>query len=432
MRIVARVPHHRLEIALRARACNTTLVVNPSDDPLAPATLSPYAAQLQAGLHRLRFEPALECEYQEAELPLLRQRMVWSSLLAVLIWLGFSLLDFWRVPSFASPSPGYVVAVQLHLVRAGVLALLLVVGVMAWLVQGAWKFSILQAVYMLGAMALAMGAAWTVAAYGRMGLPDEPSVLVVLMLAVFMPIGLSLRHQLLTGVVFVVAVQSLALVTPEPSVQAEMSRMTLVLALALLVLSFGAYWREYLRREQFLLRAEAQSLAMRDALTGLFNRRMFHHHLELAMSQAGREGKPLALVLVDIDHFKLYNDSLGHPAGDRILQQIAQVLQRFAARPLDMAVRTGGEEFALVLFDCDAAHAHRKSLELVQAVRALALVHPGSPVAAVVTVSVGHAAYVPGEQVRELYARADRALYVAKAAGRNGVHGEQGIHLVSG
>lgn len=162
-------------------------------------------------------------------------------------------------------------------------------------------------------------------------------------------------------------------------------------------------------------------LAWRDELTGLSNRRHFEDALAEEWARAQRARASIALVLVDIDHFKRLNDALGHVAGDRALQAVAGVIQQCARRPGDVAARYGGDEFAVLLPGGRAAHMHALAEEIRQAVEALALPHPGHPLDHV-TVSVGVASLVPADaDSAVLVDTADRALYRAKAGGRNAV-----------
>jgi diguanylate cyclase (GGDEF)-like protein len=127
--------------------------------------------------------------------------------------------------------------------------------------------------------------------------------------------------------------------------------------------------------------------------------------------------------MIDVDHFKTYNDRYGHPAGDECLRQVAHLLQRHAKRPGDLVARYGGEEFAMLLVNTDSAGARRVAEEVRVALVAMALPHHGNP-AGIVTVSIGlHAEEVGDGPLAGavLVDRADHALYAAKAAGRNTV-----------
>jgi two-component system, chemotaxis family, response regulator WspR len=130
----------------------------------------------------------------------------------------------------------------------------------------------------------------------------------------------------------------------------------------------------------------------------------------------------LSLLLCDVDHFKLYNDHLGHPAGDLCLKKAAAVLTNQLKRPADLAARYGGEEFALLLPDTDLAGALRVGEACRGSLEQLALPHPGAPCGNV-TMSMGVACIVPGDgdTIENLIARADAALYEAKRGGRNRV-----------
>jgi diguanylate cyclase (GGDEF)-like protein len=166
--------------------------------------------------------------------------------------------------------------------------------------------------------------------------------------------------------------------------------------------------------------AQLEELSTTDALTGLANRRRFDARLAEEVQRAHRHAAPLALLLADIDHFKLYNDHLGHPQGDRALRAVASVLAQQARRPGELVARYGGEEFALLLPHADAAAAATVADRCLAAIATLALPHVASPTAAHVTLSIGVA--VLGRHVREeasaLLQRADDALYAAKGAGR--------------
>jgi two-component system chemotaxis family response regulator WspR len=170
--------------------------------------------------------------------------------------------------------------------------------------------------------------------------------------------------------------------------------------------------------------AELRRIAALDGLTGVANRRRFDEVLQTEWLRGQRERAPLSLLMCDVDCFKRYNDSLGHPAGDLALKKVAAVLTEQLKRPADLAARYGGEEFALLLPETDAAGAHVVAEACRTNLAALGLAHPETVVPErVLTLSIGVATVVPGpEQAPDaLLAQADRALYTAKAAGRNRV-----------
>ncbi len=172
--------------------------------------------------------------------------------------------------------------------------------------------------------------------------------------------------------------------------------------------------------------ARLQAQSAFDALTGIANRRRFDEFLEHEWHSAGRTGAPLALILVDVDHFKAFNDHYGHGAGDECLSAVGAVLERGLRRKIDLAARYGGEEFACVLPGTDVPGACAVAERLRRDVERLQVPHEHSPTAPCVTISLGVAAARAGAQsgTAELLASADERLYGAKHAGRNRVCGQ--------
>jgi len=166
-----------------------------------------------------------------------------------------------------------------------------------------------------------------------------------------------------------------------------------------------------------------QSLAHKDGLTGLANRRSFDMSLDADLLQSAREKKYLALLLCDVDHFKLYNDRYGHQQGDECLKEIAQALGQQAFRPTDLAARYGGEEFAVILPMSDTEAALNVAERIRKGIFDLNLEHKSSETADRVTISVGVATLIPAEgmETSDLIEMADNALYRAKEEGRNRV-----------
>lgn len=165
------------------------------------------------------------------------------------------------------------------------------------------------------------------------------------------------------------------------------------------------------------------SLVFIDGLTGVANRRRFDEVLQTEWRRCRRSGAPLTLLILDIDHFKRYNDHYGHQAGDGCLQQVGATLKAGLKRAHDLAARYGGEEFVCLMPECDHPAGEKKAEELRAAVAALGIPHADSPSAHHVTVSIGVAVMFPngagGPEV--LVAAADAALYEAKRNGRDRV-----------
>jgi diguanylate cyclase (GGDEF)-like protein len=179
-----------------------------------------------------------------------------------------------------------------------------------------------------------------------------------------------------------------------------------------------------IRRMLATLREQNEKLlaqTLNDPLTGLGNRRLLDQRLETALPMSRRSMAPVSALMIDVDHFKAYNDYYGHPAGDDCLLEIANVLRDTFRRDTDILVRLGGEEFLVVLLDVDSIDA----LQMAEAMRGMlqfvAIPHEKSSTAGVVTVSIGVATVEPGTRidVETLISCADSALYRCKSEGRN-------------
>ncbi|MBC7455460.1 MAG: diguanylate cyclase [Massilia sp.] len=179
--------------------------------------------------------------------------------------------------------------------------------------------------------------------------------------------------------------------------------------------------------------ASLQLLALSDSLTGLANRRHFDQRLSVEFKRAMREQSSLALVMIDVDYFKRFNDHYGHVAGDNCLQLAARAVQGGQRRPGDIAARFGGEEFAILLPNTDLQGACAVAEAVRAAIADARFAHAGSPMH-IVTVSVGVHAGIPAKGLSSfsLLEAADRSLYQAKAEGRNRVCGAESVASSAG
>ncbi|GLZ85029.1 hypothetical protein Pres01_10800 [Metapseudomonas resinovorans] len=173
-------------------------------------------------------------------------------------------------------------------------------------------------------------------------------------------------------------------------------------------------------RERLELEARLQRLSQLDGLTGLYNRRYFDRQLNGEWRRLRRLGAPLALLMLDVDHFKAFNDQFGHQAGDDALRRVAQALQQSLQREGDVACRYGGEEFAIILANTAEDGAQHVAERVMALVAELQIEHPASPEGRL-TLSIGIAVSDPAreEQPDSLVSRSDAALYRAKHEGRN-------------
>ncbi|WP_428313053.1 GGDEF domain-containing protein [Hydrocarboniphaga sp.] len=168
-------------------------------------------------------------------------------------------------------------------------------------------------------------------------------------------------------------------------------------------------------------RRHFESLALTDPLTGLYNRGAFEERAHIAVRQAIRERSPVAVIMVDLDCFKPYNDNYGHAAGDRVLEAVAAALSPHFRRSMDLVARIGGEEFAGLCFGVSLESAQQIGVDLVERVAALNIEHRSSLVATTITASVGVHYAEPrlGQTLALLLQQADAALYAARREGRN-------------
>ena len=164
-----------------------------------------------------------------------------------------------------------------------------------------------------------------------------------------------------------------------------------------------------------------EQLAMLDGLTGIPNRRRFDEVYAQEWRRCLRASLPLSLLVADVDFFKIYNDTLGHAAGDRVLREVAAALRQVPRRPGDLVARYGGEEFVVLLPETSAADAQALAGQLLREVSACAIPHPDSSASPWVSLSIGGTTVLPGMPDIDpgVFARADAQLYQAKQQGRN-------------
>lgn len=254
----------------------------------------------------------------------------------------------------------------------------------------------------------------------NLALPETSVTMVLLVSLTFFPLGVRLRTMAPLAVLVALAITlSGPLILRTPEDMRPHWVLTGVVWITFVLSAVAAYHREKGLREQFLLRRLLVWEANHDPLTGLANRRRFREHFDICVRQSERQHEPLHLVILDVDHFKLYNDHYGHKGGDEVLCHLASLLQRFAKRPLDLAVRLGGEEFGLLLYGAHPRDIEEQLLQLQENLKQLHLPHATSPTSSHVTVSMGAALISPQDTLDSAILRADSLLYLAKRQGRN-------------
>jgi diguanylate cyclase (GGDEF)-like protein len=373
------------------------------------ANASSLADQLARGFHGLRFEGELEAAYRRDQF---RDRIRYLRInLAILA--AISLLVI-QVDHIVMPVIRRLVP---DLARTGIMLPLLIVGFAVTFTRraDAWYPR-----YIAVAMSIALAAmSWVTISAWMAGEPRIFGRMLLAMVAVYFVLGLAFRSAIVVNAVGLAAFVTVAVLKGMPGV--DLLHYLLTICIANVICVAGAWNLEHARRTAWLEGQRLAETALQDGLTGIHNRRRFDDHLQRAWAQGIRDRKPLALVFGDIDHFKPFNDRYGHQAGDEALKSVASTLAGFARRPLDLAARFGGEEFAVILYDTGRAEAERIGAKILEAVRGLAIPHGASGAAPVLTISLGIACVVPG--ARRSWAGivqlADQALYAAKDGGRN-------------
>ena len=360
----------------------------------------------------MRFEPGLEMAYRESQfysnLGLQRLNLV----ILVLLVVAVVQVDRIVIPVIGDAVPA--------LVRLGVMVPILSIAIGLSFVPRAhiWYPRFMAVLMSIGLM----GIAWVgLIAYSRG--EDRLFVrLVIATMAVYFVMGLRFRVAFVVNLVTLAAYVAMSKIWDMPA--AVLTHFLAMLLMTSVICAAAAYNLEHARRTAWLEGRLLAENSVRDSLTGIYNRRRLDEHLHRVWPQCARDGKPMALLFGDIDHFKAYNDHYGHQAGDEALKSVAKLHSGFVRRPLDMVARFGGEEFAVVLIDTTPEQALRIGEEVRQSVLGLAIAHDESLVGPLLTISIGIASAQPatGGDPAGLLHLADRALYAAKRGGRNRVH----------
>jgi diguanylate cyclase (GGDEF)-like protein len=374
-------------------------------------TESAAARQLRIGFSRLRFEPPLESEFRVTRLVTARRQIRYNLLLAAALIAAFAVMDRWLLGGSGQLVP--------DVLRFGVLVPLIALAIACTYAQAYTRLYpvLMQIVAPIAGICVVL--IETRAA--RAGVQLVFATLVITTIYLYFLVGL-LFHAALRSNLIVLAVYVVVAWAADLEGQ-QLAYSVMVLALANMVGAVVSYNLEKANRLGFLEAKLLGEMVARDGLTGIYNRRMFEERLAELWNQAVREQVPLAMVLIDIDCFKLFNDCYGHQAGDETLRRVATTLDAYARRPLDFTARYGGEEFATVLYDVDRNFVETHAQRMRAEVETLAIPHERSTAALLLTVSVGAACVrpVPGRHREGLVQLADEALYAAKHQGRNRV-----------
>lgn len=367
----------------------------------------PYAQALARGHRGLRFPAALEeaflADREEREIVRLR----WSLALALILFMVFTVIEIVELPPQVSEAT--------ITVRMAVIIPALLLGLVATVWQPLRRH--LRGFLVFGGIAVALGAVGVIAAAWSRGfdLPYEGLLLVAIFLYFVGVLGW--REGVVINIVQWFAYLPVLALWETESQQIYRGWSLLAASIAGAACS---YFFEHGARTAFLTNGLLLSMAEHDGLTGVLNRRAWQKEAARVVMQAERQDLALIVAMIDVDHFKRYNDTYGHAGGDAVLQSVAAALAGQARRPLDLVARWGGEEFVLLWFAPRTDSVEALGERARKAVADLNIAHTGSEWGCV-TVSIGLALQAPGTpfEPERLLARADAALYDAKAAGRN-------------
>ena len=368
---------------------------------------SPYAAELRRGPGGRSFAPPLEAEFARLHLGQMRTLIRVTSLLALLL--------------AGARGTEQILAAAWSPLQLGQFAVVLassaLLAAMAW---GPWFTRLyLPFAQVLVPLRNALVAV-TVAGVAAGGQVEALMLLPLLVIGPFFVLGLRFRAALvavaLTLVVYAVATAAFGLALP------LIARSCVLLLVVAAACGVVARTFERTARTSFLESHLITELAQRDALTGLMNRRVFDEHLDKLWEQGVAERCSIGIVLIDVDHFKAYNDRYGHQAGDTALRRVAETLQALVTRPADLLARYGGEEFAVLLYAVDGFEAETLADRMRLAVGGLRS-SIGVRATASSPISAGVALVEPSRNrhLRGALQLADEALYQAKVRGRNRV-----------
>lgn len=370
---------------------------------------SPFSDQLEAGFNWLVFDDFVEEEFRQyyAQSTALRARLLpIVGITAILISMGFML----------SNPDVHPIAVIFN-----VFVMLPILGGTLWTSMESSQHRLYQ--FLLAASGMLVGM-WFASVVTRETLAGNSYYFgaeIAWIFIIWLILGLPFRHAAFTALtlsgLYIFGISAWDI--PSRETWFSISMLLIVNGIGW----FCCYQLEYYARQSFLESKVLSQLAERDGLTGVHNRRSFDQYIERIWRQSRREQQQLTIMLIDIDHFKAYNDYYGHQAGDDALKEVARVISLCAQRPLDFAARFGGEEFALVLYGPESGYGRELPEQLRQSVRDLKIVHDESDTDHYLTVSIGVAMVHPEgkRSIAGAIQMADEALYEAKEAGRNQV-----------
>ena len=370
---------------------------------------SPFADQRRRGFSRLRFNPFVEAEFLRfyAQSTVQRARMMpLVAMVVTLIAIGVMLAD---------GESNYIMLVF------DVLLVLPLLGSTLYASTNPRWHRIYQLLLAISALMIGLWCTSIVTRASMQGTPYYFAAEIAWLFLIWLILGLPFRHAAAVSLTM-----SFWYILGNLNWNFNFDEIVFGALMLIFVNALGAYCcyqLEHTVRQSYLDTKVLGELAERDGLTGLYNRRSYDAYLRRIWRQSRREQAQITVMLIDIDHFKAFNDFYGHQAGDDALKTVANVIGNCAKRPLDFAARFGGEEFGLILYGSADEYGRELPDQLREAVRNCKISHDDSPTDQYLTVSIGVAMMLPDAK-RSLdgaVQMADEALYQAKEDGRNKV-----------
>ncbi|TYT74961.1 GGDEF domain-containing protein [Desulfobotulus mexicanus] len=391
-----------------------------ASDPLLEEMEQALVSTMEKGFTWLCFPGILEKKYRQKELK--RQKLLFPPMgsVALLFFIIYAVADYFMVPDV------YQTAWILRFLVA-LISIPILIAIASSSVQKHVDVLMLVALMsgVCSILILLLISRSPMAAHYHTGL-----FIFVIFIAISIRFRLALGVCLLILILYTTALPFM----PAMPLPAKLNSF-LVMGTIILLCLVGCYQIEYRQRRDFLgnqmkkndalrlqhLNRHLTELSLSDPLTGLANRRHFDESLKLYWRRAERSGDPLAILFMDVDNFKAYNDNYGHPAGDECLKSIARILKAYSRRPFDLSARFGGEEFVMLLPHTGDDEARIIAEKIRSSLEGLAIPHAFSGVAGYLSMSIGVATAIPDEtgDEQDLLESADAALYRAKSSGKN-------------
>jgi len=371
---------------------------------------------------KLKFKKELEKKFENYYYFIIKESMRFTIILGVIIYFIFGILDFLTYRNLLK---------ELFIIRyiVGGIPVVLI----SLLVLKAKKSSSIQTLFSITLIIVGISLILMILIVN-----DETNRyyagLTVVLLFSYVAVGLRLKYSLIIGWGLILIYSVLSIFFMKVNSIFQINNIFFLIFFNIIGMISSFFYEKH-QRNLFLLSSlivikrkelekankKLKELSIKDPLTKIANRRYFDDFYKREWKRALRHNQPISIIMLDIDYFKKYNDSLGHQKGDKVLHQIAKVLNNFTRRAGDLVARYGGEEFIIVLSGTNNIHAFEIANKIKQKISELKIHHPNSDISNYLTISFGISTTIPTKQkdFETLIKKADDNLYKAKENGRN-------------